>query len=327
MSEETIIKFILCVVGIVITIYNYIIIGRKTKRSKTTNSLEFCCVLQFIISLTLILALLTQKYEFHKYFNYISLEIILMSLCIQIVFWLSWFKVFRMQFAHIYSDVLYTTLNHISLFLYLATTVITFIAFFDDGKFYGIRSDYAITVLVLWFSLLELVISISTFILNYKKHKSWVKLREQQLQKLASINPTPIRVIADDRLGNFNNNSNSNTNNTPINNNYLSVISSINSINENSLSYNNSNSNINYSNYIKSNNNSNTISPILSYSNASSNYTGVNILSSSLYSQPTNSIYSNSLHSQNTLSEINVSSILSRSYVNKKKDNINNKNN
>jgi predicted amino acid-binding ACT domain protein len=130
---------------------------------------------------------------------------------------------------------------------------------------------------------------------------------------------------------NSNTNSNSNTNNTPINKNYLSVISSI---NENSFSYNNSsnnsNSNINYSNYIKSNNNSSsTISPILSYSNASSNYTGVNILSSSLYSQPTNSIYSNSLHSQNTLSEINVSStILSRSYINnKKKDTLTNKDN
>ncbi|KAL6624031.1 hypothetical protein U3516DRAFT_585504 [Neocallimastix sp. 'constans'] len=208
MSGETIIKFILCAIGVVITIYNYFLIGRKTKRSKTTNSLELCCVMQFIISLILMLALLTQKYEFHKYFNYISLEVILMSLCIQIVFWLSWFKVFRMQFAHIYSDVLFTTLNGISLLLYIITSVITFIAFFDDGKFFGMRSDYAITVLVLWFSLLELVISISTFILNYRKHQSWVKLRDQQLQKLASINPSPIRMIGQDRLGNFNNNIN-----------------------------------------------------------------------------------------------------------------------
>jgi len=83
MSGETIIKFILCAIGVVITIYNYFLIGRKTKRSKTTNSLELCCVMQFIISLILMLALLTQKYEFHKYFNYISLEVILMSLCIR----------------------------------------------------------------------------------------------------------------------------------------------------------------------------------------------------------------------------------------------------
>jgi hypothetical protein len=53
-------------------------------------------------------------------------------------------------------------------------------------------------VLVIWFSLIELVISISTFVLNYRKHKSWVKLREQQLQKLATINPLPLKMINDD---------------------------------------------------------------------------------------------------------------------------------
>ncbi|ORX63522.1 hypothetical protein BCR32DRAFT_287696 [Anaeromyces robustus] len=101
-----------------------------------------------------------------------------------------------MQFAHIFSEALYVILNYVSFSIYIVTATITFISFFyADKKVLGINRCYIISLLVLWFSLIELVISISTFILNYKKHLSWVKLREQQLQKLASINPTPLKMI------------------------------------------------------------------------------------------------------------------------------------
>lgn len=199
MNTEILIKYIICVLGIVVTVYNYFLIRNKTKRSKTTNSLLLCCVIQFNVSLLLLLALTVRKYEFSIYFEHISLEVIILTLCIQIIVWLSWFKVFRTQFAHIFSDFLYATLNYISFFLYLSTAIITFISFFyEDYKILGIKSNYIIMVLVIWFSLIELVISISTFVLNYRKHKSWVKLREQQLQKLATINPLPLKMINDD---------------------------------------------------------------------------------------------------------------------------------
>ncbi|ORX50052.1 hypothetical protein BCR36DRAFT_583646 [Piromyces finnis] len=116
--------------------------------------------------------------------------------------WLSWFKVFRMQFAYLFSaELLYVILNYISFAIYLITSTVTFISFFQEsGKVLGIKRCYFISILVLWFSLVELVISISTFILNYKKHLNWVKLREQQLQKLASINPTPLRMIPENAV-------------------------------------------------------------------------------------------------------------------------------
>jgi len=71
------------------------------------------------------------------------------------------------------------------------------------------------------------------------------------------------------------------------------------------------------------NNNTTTLSPILSYSNTSSNYTGITLNGATLYSQPSvpsNSVYSTSLQSQNTISEINApSTIISRSSFSYKK--------
>ncbi|ORX84944.1 hypothetical protein BCR32DRAFT_291002 [Anaeromyces robustus] len=115
--------------------------------------------------------------------------------------------------------------------------------------------------------------------------------------------------------------------NTPLNSNISSSnLGNTSFINSSSSNNNNNNNNNNNSNN-NSNNNINILSPILSYSNTS--FTGINITSTSLYSQPSilnNSIYSNSLQSQQTLSEINVSStILSRSYINKKNYNNYNK--
>jgi len=102
-----------------------------------------------------------------------------------------------MQFAYLFStEILYVVLNYISFTIYVVAASFSFATFFyDNGKFIGIKRCYVISLLVLWFSLVELVISISTFILNYKKHINWVKLREQQLQKLASINPSPLKMI------------------------------------------------------------------------------------------------------------------------------------
>ncbi|ORX52534.1 hypothetical protein BCR36DRAFT_582484 [Piromyces finnis] len=107
-------------------------------------------------------------------------------------------------------------------------------------------------------------------------------------------------------LNNNNSNSNDNNNNNPI----ISITST------SSSSINNSNNNI------LSNNNT-ILSPILSYSNTSSNFTGITLTGASLYSQSSfPSMYSTSLQSQHTISEINVpSTIISRSSytTNKKK--------
>lgn len=197
MSAEIFIKYTICTLGLIITIYNFILIRKKTKRSKTTWSLEVCCLIHLIVSALVIISLALREYTYHKYFDYISLEIIILSLCIQIMVWLSWFRVFRMQFAYLFSmEILYIVLNYISLFIYISAASFTFVSYFkDDQKVLGIKRCVVVSLLVLWFSLVELVISISTFILNYKKHLNWVKLREQQLQKLASINPNPMRMI------------------------------------------------------------------------------------------------------------------------------------
>ena len=83
MSAEAVIKYVICSIGILITLYNFVLIRKKTKRSKTTWSLEFCCIIHLVVSTLVIIALALKDYSYHKYFEYISLEIIILSLCIR----------------------------------------------------------------------------------------------------------------------------------------------------------------------------------------------------------------------------------------------------
>jgi len=83
MSAEIFIKYTICTLGLIITIYNFILIRKKTKRSKTTWSLEVCCLIHLIVSALVIISLALREYTYHKYFDYISLEIIILSLCIR----------------------------------------------------------------------------------------------------------------------------------------------------------------------------------------------------------------------------------------------------
>jgi len=83
MATELVIKYIICIIGILITTYNCVLIKRKTKPSKTTKSLLLCCIIHYIVSLLVIISLALDSQDYHKYLDYVSLEIIIFSLCIR----------------------------------------------------------------------------------------------------------------------------------------------------------------------------------------------------------------------------------------------------